>query len=718
MFKWFQKYRELLLYFVFGGLSFLVNLVTFICFNKGMGMDELTANGFSWVLTVLFVFFTNRIWVFQAPTETHGQFFIQLGVFFAGRMATLILEEGILLLFVKFLNFDSIQVKVAAQIIVILSNYVISKWVVFGESKEHFLKPAKKWLKKTFRDMEKQEHKKKIIKKIFFAIIVCLTLFRIYLGIKTPVFLQADAGYDDFLYIQYSINMLHGKWLGDFSTLVLLKTASPAFLLAINYVLGISYPVSLVISYIIAVFLFSLAMQRLVNSKKFAMALYIFLLYSPGMFHEENVQKVYRGGYIIIFTLLVFAAVIGQYTARKNEQKREFSLWIALSCVSLPIFYYLKEDSVWILPFVCGGLAITIVDLWRGKHTLKQWRIAVVMLPLLTLACVTIGYKMLNYHYYGEYTITDRGGTYCKELLSDLLRVDDGREDKKPSVWVTRNMIQTAAKHSEDLMELLPYVEQSWNQWFGEGNEASGDFYIWAFRDAVQLSGVYEKGGAYVNSYYQEIHKDLQKAYESGNLKEKKGKIYISSTVHGFTVQEMLEYYREQFPKVVKLMMTYQENSTTCQEARGTYENLALMSNITGVHFRWSETSSTYYRMDEIIVSIENHIVHFYQKIGGTVFLVGVLGIAGMFVSVCIQIVKRKYSETGILFVTLGMGCSFVILILAVTWFCNFLSDRKIYDYLCAVIPLMEALEIVGAYYFYKMIRKIEKGIFKLWENE
>ncbi len=165
-------------------------------------------------------------------------------------------------------------------------------------------------------------------------------------------------------------------------------------------------------------------------------------------------------------------------------------------------------------------------------------------------------------------------------------------------------------------------------------------------------------------------------------------------------------------------MMTYQENSTTCQEARGTYENLALMSNITGVHFRWSETSSTYYRMDEIIVSIENHIVHFYQKIGGTAFLVGVLGIAGMLVSVCIQIVKRKYSETGILFVTLGMGCSFVILILAVTWFCNFLSDRKIYDYLCAVIPLMEALEIVGAYYFYKMIRKIEKGIFKLWENE
>ena len=669
-----------------------------------MGIDGLAANGFSWVLTVLFVFFTNRIWVFQAPTETRGEFFTQLGMFFTGRITTLILEEGILFLFVSLLNFDSILVKTVAQIVVIISNYVISKWMVFRESEEIFLKPLKKITKKnTPKDVEKKEVGKQIAKKLFFAIIVFLTLFRLYLGIKTPVFLQADAGYDDFLYIQYARNILSGKWLGDFSTLVLLKAASPAFLFAVNYILGISYPVSLTIGYLTAVLLFSFAFYRLTCCRRFSMILYVFLLYSPGMFHEENVQKVYRGGYIVIFTLLVFAAAIGQYAARKNFRRREFFLWTALGCFSLPIFYYLKEDSVWILPFACGAAFITILDLWRNKHTLKQWNIIAVMLPLLVLGGVTVGYKLINYHCYGEYAITDRGGTYCKEVLSDLLKVEDGKENKNPGVWVRRNMVHTAAKHSEDLKELLPYVEQSWNQWFGEGNEAGGDFYIWAFRDALQLSGAYEKGGTYVDSCYQEIHKDLQKAYENGKLKEKKGKIYISATVRGFTVQELIEYYRERFPKALKLMSTYQENITTSQEATGTYENLALMSNITGVHFRWSETNSSYYRGDKIIVSIENHIVHFYQKIGGIAFLVGLIGIMGMLVSAFIRITKKKYSETetGILFVTLGMGSSFVILIVAVTWFCNFLPDRKVYDYLCAAIPLMETMEVIGGYYLF-----------------
>lgn len=70
---------------------------------------------------------------------------------------------------------------------------------------------------------------------------------------------------------------------------------------------------------------------------------------------------------------------------------------------------------------------------------------------------------------------TDRSGTYCKEALSDLLQVNDGQGSEDPGIWVTRNMIRTAARHSETLEGLLPYVEQSWNNWFGEGKEADGD---------------------------------------------------------------------------------------------------------------------------------------------------------------------------------------------------------------------------------------------------
>lgn len=51
--------------------------------------------------------------------------------FTAGRLLTLLIEEGILFLFITRLEFHSILVKVCAQLIVIILNFVVSKFFVF-----------------------------------------------------------------------------------------------------------------------------------------------------------------------------------------------------------------------------------------------------------------------------------------------------------------------------------------------------------------------------------------------------------------------------------------------------------------------------------------------------------------------------------------------------------------------------------------------------------
>lgn len=51
--------------------------------------------------------------------------------FFEGRLATLLVEEAILLIFITRLCLPAILVKVAAQIVVIILNYAISKFFVF-----------------------------------------------------------------------------------------------------------------------------------------------------------------------------------------------------------------------------------------------------------------------------------------------------------------------------------------------------------------------------------------------------------------------------------------------------------------------------------------------------------------------------------------------------------------------------------------------------------
>lgn len=127
----YKKHKEGVLYLFFGGLTFVLSIVTFWLFHMAWGINELVANILSWVLAVSFAYVTNKIWVFSSWTDTAAALLKELVSFFSGRVATLVLEEAILLIFITKLRFSSMLVKNVAQVIVIASNYVISKLFVF-----------------------------------------------------------------------------------------------------------------------------------------------------------------------------------------------------------------------------------------------------------------------------------------------------------------------------------------------------------------------------------------------------------------------------------------------------------------------------------------------------------------------------------------------------------------------------------------------------------
>nr|WP_314985942.1 GtrA family protein [uncultured Stomatobaculum sp.] len=128
---WYSKHKEVLLYLFFGGLAVFLNLGLFVFFTKNLGWGDLFANVIDWVICVLFQFITNKTWVFDAGTDSTKGLVAQLAGFFGGRLLTLLLEELILGIFIVSLHWNRIGVKLAAQIFVIVSNYVISKFFVF-----------------------------------------------------------------------------------------------------------------------------------------------------------------------------------------------------------------------------------------------------------------------------------------------------------------------------------------------------------------------------------------------------------------------------------------------------------------------------------------------------------------------------------------------------------------------------------------------------------
>ncbi len=125
-----EKYREKILYLFFGGFTTLISIGSYSLL-VWMGIEVLAANVLSWILAVLFAYFTNSTWVFEARPAGGRARLRQMAEFAGGRLATLILEEGILLIFVEILAFPAVPVKIAAQAAVLIGNYLISKHLIF-----------------------------------------------------------------------------------------------------------------------------------------------------------------------------------------------------------------------------------------------------------------------------------------------------------------------------------------------------------------------------------------------------------------------------------------------------------------------------------------------------------------------------------------------------------------------------------------------------------
>ena len=127
----YHQHKEILLYLFFGGLTFIVSIGSYAFFEISIKLEPLIANIFSWILAVLFAYITNRIWVFENTARNFADICKEISSFFGGRIVTLVIEEIILYVGIEILSVNSIVVKVIGQIIVIVSNYFISKVLVF-----------------------------------------------------------------------------------------------------------------------------------------------------------------------------------------------------------------------------------------------------------------------------------------------------------------------------------------------------------------------------------------------------------------------------------------------------------------------------------------------------------------------------------------------------------------------------------------------------------
>ena len=127
----FTKYKEQILYVFFGGLTTLINWGAYaLCYNV-LGVSNVPSVIIAWILGVAFAFVTNKLWVFESRSFDTKTVMRELWTFVAARLATGLLDLGIMYLAVDVLGGNGNVWKLISNVIVIILDYVFSQLIVF-----------------------------------------------------------------------------------------------------------------------------------------------------------------------------------------------------------------------------------------------------------------------------------------------------------------------------------------------------------------------------------------------------------------------------------------------------------------------------------------------------------------------------------------------------------------------------------------------------------
>ena len=123
--------REMLSYIFFGVCTTVVNIAVFQACTALLHWNWAVSNVLAWVLSVLFAFVTNKLFVFQSKKSGSKRFIWEAVTFFAARVLSLGIDMAGMWLLLDCLGVNRLFSKIIMNVVVIIVNYILSKFIIF-----------------------------------------------------------------------------------------------------------------------------------------------------------------------------------------------------------------------------------------------------------------------------------------------------------------------------------------------------------------------------------------------------------------------------------------------------------------------------------------------------------------------------------------------------------------------------------------------------------
>ena len=129
--KLFVRYRDIISYLFFGVCTTLINLIVYYACAHPFHLSTAVSTVTAWLLSVLFAFITNKLWVFESKSWKSNVVIREAASFFLCRLATGIMDLVIMLVSVDIFGWNDLLMKIISNVLVVIINYVASKLLIF-----------------------------------------------------------------------------------------------------------------------------------------------------------------------------------------------------------------------------------------------------------------------------------------------------------------------------------------------------------------------------------------------------------------------------------------------------------------------------------------------------------------------------------------------------------------------------------------------------------
>lgn len=127
-----KKYREVITYILLGGVATFINWVAAyllkLFLDEQIVWQNMLINTVAWIAANAFAYPALRKWVFKSRNKNILK---ECAEFFASRIATWVMELGLMALTVNALGMNFWLSKVLVGLVIVVANYFLSKLIVF-----------------------------------------------------------------------------------------------------------------------------------------------------------------------------------------------------------------------------------------------------------------------------------------------------------------------------------------------------------------------------------------------------------------------------------------------------------------------------------------------------------------------------------------------------------------------------------------------------------